>query len=202
MNKDQFRKKGYCVVKSVISAELRDFLTQYALFDEMQNFKPDGQVPTAHSIGDDPAMETLLLSLQDTIEENTGLKLFPTYSFFRVYRDGDILYPHTDRESCEISATVCFNYSYDDSEYLWPIYMAIYRGCDLEHRRDEFVPPIAGQWQVQGFFHYVNANGPYAEFKYDKRESIGSLRTTNILPNSKLISNNAVAKKSYIEYTK
>jgi len=214
MNKDQFRKKGYCIVKSAISAELRDFITQYALFDEMQNFTPDVyQVPTAHSVGSDPAMETLLLLLQDIMEENTGLKLFPTYSFFRVYRDGDILHPHTDREACEISATLCFNYSYDDVEYLWPIYiendpiglspgdMAIYRGCDLEHRRDEFAPPVAGQWQVQGFFHYVNANGPYAEYKYDKRESIGSLVTTS-LSNSKLISNNEVAKKSYIEYTK
>jgi hypothetical protein len=215
MNKDQFRKKGYCVVKSAISPELRDFITQYALFDEMQNFTPDVyQVPTAHSVGGDPAMETLLLLLQNIMEENTGLTLFPTYSFFRVYRDGDILHPHTDRPSCEISATLCFNYSYDGAEYLWPIYMenepigltpgdmVIYRGCDLDHRRDEFIPPVEDQWQVQGFFHYVNANGPYAEYKYDKRESIGSLMTVPLDPNDRSSPDIQGAKQSYIEYTK
>jgi hypothetical protein len=26
---------------------------------------------------------------------------------------------------------------------------------------------------VQGFFHFVDQNGPYADFKYDKRNTIG-----------------------------
>ena len=33
-----FKEKGYCIVKDAVSTELRDFLTQYALFDEMQSF--------------------------------------------------------------------------------------------------------------------------------------------------------------------
>jgi hypothetical protein len=49
MNK-QFKDKGYCVVKGAISPELRDFVTQYALFDEMQNqTEGDAQVPNAYS---------------------------------------------------------------------------------------------------------------------------------------------------------
>ncbi|MDA9954284.1 hypothetical protein N9D61_08205, partial [Planktomarina sp.] len=105
-NIKKFEKNGYVIVKSAISNEIRDFVTQYALFDEMQDFTPDGsQVPKAHSKYGDPAMESLLISLQDVMEKNTGLTLFPTYSFYRVYRNGDELTVHKDRPSCEISAT-------------------------------------------------------------------------------------------------
>ena len=169
-----FKEKKYCIVKSAVSAEIRDFVTQYALFDEMQDFNLEKgdpstiQVPNAHSKYGDPAMETILLNLKEIMEENTGLKLFPTYSYYRVYRKNDDLKPHVDRPACEISATVCFNYSYDDEKYSYPIYiennevhlkpgdMAIYRGLELSHWRNKM--QVSEQdWQVQGFFHYVDA---------------------------------------------
>ena len=198
-NVEKFKENGYCILRSVISDELRDIITQYALFDEMQNFNPDmNQVVGAHSKYADPAMESILLHLHSTMEANTGLQLYPTYSFYRVYRNGDELIPHQDRPSCEISATVCFNYNYNDDKYQWPIYvsdrataadlrpgdMLIYRGCDLKHWRDKFT--VAEDiWHVQGFFHYVDANGPYAEYKNDQRSTIGESRTkvsTSIKP--------------------
>lgn len=190
LNQEHFKEKGYCLVKSAINNELRDFVTQYALFDELQNFTLDlGQVPGAHARYLDPAMETMLLVLQGVMEENTGLKLFPTYSYYRVYRNGQELTPHVDRPSCEISSTLCFNYSYNDNNYQWPIFMegqpvnlspgdlVIYKGCDLTHWREKFIPPNnEDSWHVQGFFHYVDANGPYADYKYDKRSHIGEPR--------------------------
>lgn len=30
--------------------------------------------------------------------------------------------------------------------------------------------------QIQCFLHYVNANGPYKEFKYDKRPMMGLVK--------------------------
>jgi hypothetical protein len=63
---EQFKKYGYCLIKSAISNELRDFITQYALFDEMQNFNPEEstqQVPGTHRKYGDPALETLLYCL-------------------------------------------------------------------------------------------------------------------------------------------
>ena len=203
----KFANEGYCVVKNAISDELRDFVSQYALFDELQNFLPEkdqglNQVPNAHSKYSDPAMETMLLHVKKIMESNTGLELFPTYSFYRVYRPGDDLKQHVDRESCEISATVCFNYSYAKKDFVWPIFVngkavvqdpgdiVIYRGCDLPHWRELFNLDDDNAWHIQGFFHYVDANGPHAEFKYDKRESLG------IKKNKSNISNN-----SYITYT-
>jgi hypothetical protein len=179
-----FQKDGYCVIKSALSKELINFVTQYALFDEMQNFTPDtSQVVGAHAKYADPAMESVLLLLQDTIQNATSLELFPTYSFYRVYRPGDDLKPHKDRESCQISATLCFNYNYE--KYKWPIYMGenkviqepgdlvIYKGVDIEHYRNVFDLNQEDAWHVQGFFHYVDQHGPYKDFKFDNRESIG-----------------------------
>jgi len=124
-----------------------------------------------------------------------------------------VLKPHKDRPSCEISTTVCFGWHIegDPNSTSWPIYMegekiimspgdvVIYRGCDLEHWRDEFKAP-EGSWHVQGFFHYVDANGPYADYKLDKRSRIGFKKpmATNNLPAPTDLLKSAV--KNYITY--
>jgi hypothetical protein len=191
---EEFKEKEYTVVKNAVNEELRDFVTQYALFDEMQDFTNEQmlfnkkyQVKNAHSKIYDPAMETMLLHLHPLMEESTGLELYPTYSYYRVYRNGNELTPHKDRNSCEISCTVCFNYSYDDSKYTWPIYingyeanlkpgdLVIYRGIELEHWRKPF-DIQEDAWHVQGFFHYVDKNGLHSDWKWDKRNSIGELK--------------------------
>lgn len=205
-NVEEFKKKGYTLVKNAVDRDLVDFITQYALFDEMQDFTPDtAQVVGAHAKYADPVMETLLLKLHETIENNTGIKVHPTYSFYRVYRPGDELVPHKDRPSCEISITVSLGYDYSGSDYKWPIFvdgvacvlepgdLVCYRGVDLEHWREKFTAP-EGSWHVQAFLHYVDVDGPYADFKYDKRESVG------IKPVAKKAS--APSKeKSYIQFT-
>ena len=213
-NITQFKNKGYCVVKNSISKEVSDVIAQYALFDEMQNFSSEGMrkieksvTPNAHAIYADPAMESMLLHLLPVVEKNTGLKLYPTYSCYRVYRDGDSLTNHKDRPACEISVTLCFGYDFNNRNFSWPIYigdacveqdvtdLAIYRGCDLYHRRDPLELNDNEIWQVQGFFHYVDVNGPYSEWKYDKRENIGQKNKNNNVQTQ-------VSDKPYIEYTK
>lgn len=199
-----FNKNGYCIIKSAINNELTDFVTQYALFDEMQDFTPDtNQVVGAHAKYADPCMETMLLQLHPIMEKNTGLDLYPTYSFYRVYCVGDELEKHKDRPSCEISCTLCFNYEYENKDYKWPIFMdgnevflepgdlVIYRGCDLDHWREKFTGSET-DWHVQGFFHYVDKNGPYADYKFDKRPIVG-YKENKTYP--------VVSNKSYIVYT-
>jgi hypothetical protein len=208
---EKFQKDGYCLIKNAITPELRDFITQYALFDEMQKFDGvgDSQIPNSYSSYGDPSMETMLMHLLPIMEENTGLKLYPTYSYYRVYRNHSDLKKHTDRPSCEISATLCFNYSYDDTKFNWPIYMdgkevilspgdmVIYRGCDLDHWRNELIHDDDNVWHVQGFFHYVNQNGPFSEFKFDKRESIGQKNKNQDQSNQNF---SEIIDKPYIQY--
>ncbi len=188
-NIEKFNTDGYCVIRNALSADIVNLVSQYALFDEMQNSYnrkrfSDKHVPDAYAKYSDPAMESLLLLMTPKMEEVTGLKLHPTYSYFRIYRNGDELTIHKDRPSCEVSTTICFNYSYDSTKLQWPIYidgnrvclnpgdMAVYKGIELEHWREPLVydEPV---WHVQTFLHYVNANGPNASWKYDRRDKIG-----------------------------
>jgi hypothetical protein len=54
--------------------------------------------------------------------------------------------------------------------------IVIYRGIDLEHSREEFKPP-GNDWHVQAFLHYVDVNGEYSDWAYDKRENVGFLNS-------------------------
>lgn len=211
---NEFNTKGYTLIKEAITKELVEHITQYALFDEMQDFAPEKingnnqQVPEAHSKYGDACMESLLLSVKPLIEKYTGISVYPTYSYYRVYRNGDELKHHTDRPSCEISTTVSFNFSYQDSNYRWPIFidgtpiymepgdMAIYRGIDLDHWREPLEYP-EDVWHVQAFLHYVDINGPHVDWKFDKRDSIGQIKKSST---PFIQASNPSSNKSYIKY--
>lgn len=132
----------------------------------------------------DPLVEVLLKQCLPAIEEQTGLELEPTYSFARVYQGGEELKPHTDRPSCEISATINVACTGD----IWPVWMqyedkdpikcmlnpgdaVIYKGCEVTHWRRRLPE---GQINVQFMLHYIDKNGPHAEYKFDKRKSLGA----------------------------
>jgi hypothetical protein len=145
----------------------------------------DSQVTGTPCAYGDFMMDGLLTSLLQAIERGSGLALFPTYSYFRVYKSGDTLAKHTDRPSCEISVTLCLGLKEGKS---WPIWIEgprgtssvhlgagdalLYRGTECAHWREAF----EGQRQAQVFLHYVDQNGPYAEWKYDKREHPAEFR--------------------------
>jgi len=180
-NVDLFEKNGYCLVDNAVDEGTCKSLSRYAMIvKQSETVFGDSQVPGTHSKYADPMFEKLLFDLVPKIEENTGKKVFPTYSYYRIYKPGDILEAHKDRESCEISATLCIDYNYEDEGGSWPIKigensfsmepgdMIIYRGIDISHSRDVFVAD-EGCYHVQAFLHYVDSEGPYSEWKFDKR---------------------------------
>ena len=76
--------------------------------------------------------ETILLMYQQKIEELFGVRLVPTYSYGRTYDRHSRLLSHTDRPSCEFSATFPINYDTDDGKP-WTIWVrndANYCGMD------------------------------------------------------------------------
>ena len=194
-------KNNYKVIREVISKDLANFIYSYFLmkrsvarkmyddryispFNYDHGVWNDAQVPDTYSHYADIAMETLLQNLQPKMEEETGLKLTPTYSYARIYKKGDILKRHKDRYSCEVSTTL--NLGGDD----WPIYlepsgetdkegvkvdmqpgdMLVYKGCDVEHWREAFEGDNCGQV----FLHYNDASDEKAEQnKYDGRPFLG-----------------------------
>ena len=146
----------------------------------------DSQVADTPCAYGDPFMDTLLLSLLPQVEKCSGLKLFPTYSYFRVYKHGDILQKHKDRPACEISVTLCLG-----GDLLWPFWlegpngvvsmemiqeMASFTVARNVPRREAF----EGTRLAQVFLHYVDKNGPHAEWKFDKRTGISSPLTNSV----------------------
>ena len=204
----QFKENNYVHVKNFITKDMAKHLYDYSLlkskaiktmvlggflsFDNWLGSFSQTQVPDSFGMYADFAMETLLKNSTKTMEEATGLKLCPTYSFQRIYRQGQKLDRHKDRPSCEISATLCLGYDYSNAPdgYDWGMYVEksgeeglegkqvclaqgdaiIYRGCDIEHWRDEF----KGNIQSQVFLHYNNIDGLFStDLKYDTRPLLG-----------------------------
>lgn len=204
---NDFHKKGYVGVKELVSNEVVDLVSQYALLDEILNYQTELSdnnsvtVKNTHSKYADTLMESLLLQLKPKMEYVTEMELIPTYSYYRVYRPGSTLKRHIDRSACEISTSICFNYYYEhETDNLkWPIFFngnpifldpgdaVIYKGIDIPHWRNELKAPNLS-YHIQGFFHYVNKNGPHVDEALDKRLFIGQKKKNN----------NSEFKKSYI----
>jgi len=184
MNQTQqyFDQNGYVVLSDALSKEECDKLTQhmFSLHDQGKLVKDD-QCPQSDAIYGDPLFDELLARFTAPIGNQVGRKLIPTYTYARIYRPGEILKKHKDRPSCEISATLTLGF---DGKYVWPIYfdenreisvnlgigeLAVYKGCEICHWRK----PFKGNWHVQVFLHYVDANGPYKDHAFDGRPNLG-----------------------------
>ena len=198
-----FKKNKYTVIRQAISKDLASFIANYfsmqkQVYDtciQSRYFSPfetilgyyegkNEQIPDTYSQYSNMAMETLLLKCQPGMEKATGLKLYPAYTYARIYKKGDELKRHKDRFSCEISTTM--NLAGDD----WPIYlepsgetgkkgvkvdlkqgdMLVYSGCELEHWREKF----KGKECIQVFLHYNNRKTRGSRNNmFDKRPHLG-----------------------------
>jgi hypothetical protein len=173
----------YMLLKNFVEVEKCKLLTA-ELFELVakQPVNKDVQCPKSDAVYGAEAFNKLLVDTLPRMEHLTGKKLLPTYSYARLYKHGEELAIHVDRPACEISATITLGF---DSE-CWPIYMGddgginaskiemdvgdavLYLGIDKHHWRNKF----EGQWQAQVFLHYVDANGPHAEWEWDKKRPV------------------------------
>ena len=116
-----FKKNKYTIIRQAISKDLASFVANYFLMQKQvydtckaaRYFSPfeniighyeseNEQIPNTYSQYANMAMETLLLKCQPDMEKATGLKLYPAYTYARIYKKGDELKRHKDRFSCEI----------------------------------------------------------------------------------------------------
>ena len=211
-----FKTKKYYVIRNALDKKMANFIFNYMMLqrDAVQEMLKDNrtsvqnpfigklgdtQIPGTYSSYGDWVMETLLMYMIPIMKAKTKLDLIPTYSYTRLYKNGDILHRHKDRPSCEVSTTLHLG----GNE--WPIFldptgadnilsgretttvvkpgapkgvridlkvgdMLIYAGCDLEHWRE----PFQGKICSQVFLHYNHANGSFAKTNiFDKRKMLG-----------------------------
>lgn len=207
-----FKDNKYVVLKNFLDPNTVGLIYRYAItkvmaMDCKYQFKKDKydiywdgewgdpQAPSSYSNYGDALMDTVLTASLPSISNYTGLDLIPNYTYWRFYQQNEVLEKHIDRNSCEISTTLCLGYdtsNLKDTEknYNWPIYienaqgqeipinlhpgdMLIYRGCEIPHWRDSF----KGLSQAQVFLHYNDRNTNPVPF--DGRPMIGVPKHTN-----------------------
>jgi len=192
---EMFNQNGYAYISNFLDKEnCQQYVNEAKKLIEQGKATKDDQCPLSFSLERTSLFDSLLEQLTPNIETATGKKLLPTYAYARWYSPGEELKLHRDRPACEISATITLGFQGNS----WPIYMGyddnkqnckqinmnvgdavIYKGREIYHWREKY---NEGDWQVQVFIHYVDADGPYKEWKYDKREALSHHTNKNSEP--------------------
>jgi len=191
-------------IKEFLPQQILSLTYSYSIIKSLnqKKFEIDDQTNSLISEHGDYLMETLMDLSTPVVEQNVGKKLWPTYSFFRVYDKGSDLKIHTDRESCEYTVALCLgadpidqpyeifigeedetsDYKYYNGnnefkryriDYKFPMVpnnAVIFKGMDKIHWREI----CTHDHFMTVFLHYVDQEGPYKDFKFDKREMLGS----------------------------
>ena len=180
-------KEDYLIIKNAISKELAKFIAlEFSMMETTcRHLYPGANLAdlcdNTFARYSPLMMEALAVELQPKIEHAVGMKLFPTYSYARIYYEGSELQRHFDRPSSEVTVSVCL-----EQDEQWPLYVknsegiehainldvgdaGIYSGRKHEHWRN----PLKGKRHVQAFLQYVNAEGNDAWLKYDTRPCLG-----------------------------
>jgi hypothetical protein len=167
---------------NIISKYMENKIRREEWLPTLNQLKDGTQVTSEYEYYADPLIEVLLDKYLPEIEALCNKELLPTYSYTRIYMEKDTLTKHFDRDPCEYSVTIsvasvgemsCINTGYkgiESAHELAPGDALFYKGCEVEHWRDTLQP---GQMVVQFMLHYVDKNGPWASFKYDRREMLG-----------------------------
>jgi hypothetical protein len=189
-----FSENNYEVVRNAISGDLLKYIQISAEIFENASLaynRPtrdnpypfgDDQTPNSFAWYGPLYSESLLVLMRPILSKITGKQLCEAHTYVRSYYNGGVLEKHTDRKSCEYSATICL----EKGECDWPIYFEtekgtvavelengdaiVYKGEILPHWRD----PYQGYRHRQIFLHYIDMDGKWGlSCRYDTRNLLG-----------------------------
>lgn len=177
--KQEIANNGYIRIPEFISKDEAFALSFQFREYAVNNCGGDVYVPNSHTQYNFIPFVRLLVKKIPEVSMLFGEEVLPTYTYARVYNNGSSLQRHQDRPACEISITLNLSKSHD-----WPICFrrpdgsevavelgpgdaALYRGCAVEHWREQFV----GDEYVQVFLHYVRSHGENAWAFFDKNKN-------------------------------
>ena len=150
-----FWDDGYRVVEDLVTPEQCAFLRR-----AMDRSRDAGKMRVAdhrayrgpnNQYAPIPA-QMFLGSLTAKMSALVGRELLPSFSFWRIYRQGDVLNRHKDRNACEVSVTISLMPAGEDGS-IWPISVTdfhrrshsinlplgsglLYQGTEVDHWRD------------------------------------------------------------------
>jgi hypothetical protein len=178
--KNQLIENNYLIIDNFIDPDRAKGL--YKLFkDDSQKypniFQHDEQCPKSLALYDWRWFVELLVEKCNFMSEIMQEPMLPTYSYARVYANGEVLKKHKDRPACEISVTCHLDSDGTDweiyftkpngqevSAILKPGQAVIYLGCLSEHWREAFT----GEHYGQVFLHYVRSRAENWDCYFDK----------------------------------
>ena len=166
---------GYVVLPHLLRATHIVAMREYyrRVLEEGFVYFGDRQVPLRFADHSEPLMVYYHVQLCSLFEAVVGEPITCSYPYFAAYRTGAVLDKHTDREQCEITASLLIDQlprPEDVSD--WPLFLEIpatgeqvpmhmgigdgslYKGRELPHYR----LPFEGQLTTCHFYHYVKAD--------------------------------------------
>jgi len=177
------------VIRNAIPADEIKILNEYAIqitkHKKNVSFSKDPDFLNTPSFYLDPMMTLYQKKhVWKLIEKEMGIKILPTYNYWRAYKPGDILKKHKDRDACEVSATINIGGNKE-----WPIFikdtsgkehkiilypgdMLVYNGCECEHWREQF----DGKYCNQVFYHFVDVSSRRVISAFDNGKNVAEFR--------------------------
>ena len=199
---EQYRTDGYVLMAGLLPVEVTTAIYQ-RLSKDLDLARNGGRYAVQGTLLSKPAIEvyshlyaplaTLLWGLTPIASETAGKRLLPTYSYFRIYQQGDICRVHGDRPACEHSMSLTLllaeqkpwslsvererregpirgveaDYGGEDYAEL-PMQAGdavMYQGVNHRHAR---LQPNPNSWSAHIFLHWVDAEGPFKEHAFDR----------------------------------
>ena len=199
---EEYRRQGYVALPRLFPVEILHAFYQQLQADmkrggrSMGSFKARGPLLSRDAIEiyayQYPPMLTFLWGLTPRMAAVAGCELLPTYSYLRLYQQGDICRVHSDRHACEHSLSLTIAYGENKP---WPLSVetarsepnaavvdqfadapfasvpmaagdgVAYQGVHHRHGR---VEPNPNSWSAHLFLHWVDRNGPYKAEAFDR----------------------------------
>jgi len=144
------------------------------VFFKSKRARPDPMVEGSLSVYGDIVAQYFMCKKMPLVEKAFKTKLLPTYTYTRVYFNGNDMYAHKDRPACEVSVSLNIW-----SDTLWPLWYetkkgdvpmytkpgeaVFYEGPKYKHWREKF----EGESCCQIFIHYIRADGENSKEVYD-----------------------------------
>jgi hypothetical protein len=176
----QLEQNNFLFVPNFISQEHAQVLQkQFIELEQTGQYSKDNQAPNSPAVYNFKPFLELLCQKTNEVTSLIEEQVLPTYTYARIYKNGEVLARHRDRPACEISLTVNIG-----GDAPWGISIQkpsseeidlnlntgdamLYLGCIADHWRST---PFSGQNYSQVFLHYVRSNGPCAWAYFDKKQ--------------------------------
>jgi alkylated DNA repair dioxygenase AlkB len=178
--RQELEQNNFLFVSNFISQERAQVLQkQFVELEQTGQYSKDHQAPNSPAIYNFKPFLELLCEKTNEVTSLIEEQVLPTYTYARIYKNGEVLARHRDRPACEISLTVNIG-----GDAPWGISIQkpsgeevdlnlnrgdamLYLGCTADHWRNT---PFLGQYYSQVFLHYVRSNGPNAWAYFDKKQ--------------------------------